>query len=93
VRCDCGFWFCFICGMEAHAPATCVQFSRWKETEFSMTNDASVSAMRNEYKMCPKCKAFIDKTTGCRHMTCASCKYEFCWNCKAKWTNYQVCAV
>lgn len=25
VHCECGFWFCTVCGMEAHAPATCAQ--------------------------------------------------------------------
>ena len=28
---------------------------------------------------CPKCDVPIFKNGGCAHMTCKSCKFEFCW--------------
>ena len=32
-------------------------------------------------KKCPRCGAYIKKDSGCNHMTCSICKYEFCWLC------------
>ena len=30
---------------------------------------------------CPHCSSYIEKAGGCDHMTCTTCKYEFCWKC------------
>ena len=35
---------------------------------------------------CPMCRTRIEKNKGCNHMTCAFCKYEFCWACGASVT-------
>ena len=36
---------------------------------------------KEKIKKCPKCGAFIKKISGCNHIICAICKYEFCWVC------------
>ncbi|GFR74714.1 E3 ubiquitin-protein ligase ARIH1 [Elysia marginata] len=33
-----------------------------------------------EGRLCPKCRRFIDKNSGCPHMMC-KCGHEFCWIC------------
>jgi E3 ubiquitin-protein ligase RNF14 len=38
-------------------------------------------------KECSKCRAHIEKNAGCDHMTCSKCKYEFCWECLAPYSN------
>lgn len=35
----------------------------------------------NKLKKCPNCRTWIEKNSGCNHMTCFLCKYEFCWIC------------
>ncbi|KAF2119767.1 hypothetical protein BDV96DRAFT_353029 [Lophiotrema nucula] len=40
-------------------------------------------------KKCPSCRAPIQKARGCAHMTCKSCRTDFCWCCKVIWRNRQ----
>lgn len=34
-------------------------------------------------KRCPRdgCRVPIEKKSGCAHMTCANCQFDFCWDC------------
>merc|ERR1719210_138797 len=33
----------------------------------------------------------VEKTAGCKHMTCSICRHQFCWHCEAVWSSSHVC--
>lgn len=74
----CGTQFCFDCGEESHLPASCEAMREWALIQ--MNSDFWV---RKNAKPCPGCRAPIEKTQGCNHMTC-TCRVEFCWLCLTK---------
>ena len=70
-KCDCGANVCLKCGQLAHPSKKCgtheQEFIDWKKT--------------NNCKFCPKCGISSYKFDGCNHMTCAKCKYSYCYIC------------
>jgi ariadne-1 len=86
VLCLCGFKFCFQCNQEPHAPASCSQVRSW----LAKCQDESETAhwILANTRQCPKCNVRIEKNQGCNHMTCQSCKYDFCWVCMGPWSEH-----
>ena len=37
--------------------------------------------LEDNSKVCPQCRAHIQKTDGCNKMTCTKCRTNFCWLC------------
>ncbi|WFD44656.1 RBR-type E3 ubiquitin transferase [Malassezia psittaci] len=86
VRCACGHWFCFGCGLAAHQPVICAIVRLWlKKCEDDSETANWISANTKE---CPKCNSTIEKNGGCNHMTCRKCRYEFCWMCSGPWSEH-----
>eukprot|EP00457_Paulinella_chromatophora_P005897 gb/GEZN01005915.1/.p1 GENE.gb/GEZN01005915.1/~~gb/GEZN01005915.1/.p1 ORF type:complete len:541 (-),score=72.29 gb/GEZN01005915.1/:29-1651(-) len=83
VQCRCGGKFCFNCGEEAHAPAICSKLSLWLDKCRNESETAHWIIAHT--KKCPKCLVRIEKNQGCNHITCRSCKHEFCWVCDGDW--------
>jgi len=87
--CACGFVMCMSCGQEDHRPAACSHMRSWHKALDAFNNSASMAFMRDHYKQCPKCAEFIEKPSGCRHMTCQlaanGCGHQFCFECGADW--------
>ena len=77
VKCKNGHQFCFECLRPPHGKSSCDEimekdFLKWKKKRF--------------LKRCPRCKIYTEKNEGCNHMTCSSCKYQWCWLCLGKYT-------
>ena len=73
VMCKKGHKFCLNCLKPWHGNEQCIvevdeNFENWKKE-------------RNVQK-CPRCKYYIEKISGCNHMTCTNCRYEWCWICR-----------
>jgi len=83
VRCKCGHEFCFACQEHRHIPLKCTMLNHWLKKcadDSETSNWISVNT-----KECPRCHSTIEKNGGCNHMTCNSCKHEFCWVCLGAW--------
>ncbi|KHN77397.1 putative pre-mRNA-splicing factor ATP-dependent RNA helicase [Toxocara canis] len=78
----CGRELCTRCGNEDHGAMNCEEYARLRNNV-----DASVDHWLKKdpdhRRMCPneKCRAVIEKQTGCNHMQCEKCKIHFCWLC------------
>jgi hypothetical protein len=47
----------------------------------STEEEQSVQWLLDNCKHCPRCSQSIEKSEGCNHMTCSSCRTEFCNIC------------
>jgi len=84
----CSSEFCFTCGMDPHAPATCKQMREWqkKETDDSETANWITAHTKN----CAHCGVRIEKNEGCNQITCQRCHKQMCWVCEDKWNGGEV---
>ena len=83
---DCDLSFCLRCGEEPHAPVGCRDLGKWNEK--CKNESETANWILANTKPCPACKRPIEKSSGCMHMTCAQCKYDFCWMCSGKWSEH-----
>ena len=77
VKCENGHDFCFECLRPPHGKQSCEEIL---EKDFQMWKKGKV------IKKCPKCKIYTEKNEGCNHMTCTSCKYQWCWLCEGMYS-------
>lgn len=76
---SCGLTWCFSCHSPWHEGMTCREFrkgDRLLKSWAKSVNHGQVNAQK-----CPRCKIFIQRTSGCDHMHCARCKTHFCYRC------------
>jgi len=75
----CNKSFCWNCN-ERHHKGSC-------ERKAQSSNAAAFALYKlmNNVKPCPRCHVPIQRASGCNHMTCGTCRYEFCWMCGGKY--------
>jgi len=87
VRCEsCGTAFCFQCREDAHEPLSCAGLARWRVK--CRDDSETANWFQAHARKCPNCNTFIEKNQGCNHMSCAVCRFEFCWVCMGKWSTH-----
>ncbi|KAG8342086.1 IBR domain [Trypanosoma vivax] len=82
----CGLQFCFKCLQPPHAPATCDMLKRW--ADLARENEPSLAVIQKTTRGCPGCSIRIEKDSGCNHMICTQCRYEYCWVCLGPWSEH-----
>ena len=79
--CFCGYLNCIKCMREGHQPIDCASSNQWRKEIEESVDKLNIQWKRANTKNCPKCQVSVFKNTGCMHMVCTNCKYEFCWLC------------
>jgi len=69
VKCEHGHEYCFECLKPPHGKTDCDELMEKELLKWSK---------KKRVKRCPRCKIYTEKNEGCNHMTCASCKYQWC---------------
>ena len=77
VKCKNGHEYCYVCLKPPHGSKKCDE---------ELDKDFQVWRKGKVIKQCPRCKFYTEKNKGCNHMTCAECKYEWCWLCEGKYS-------
>ena len=68
--------FCFLCLKEPHGNSPCKIEIKKSMAEYEKNNFV---------KKCPKCDIITEKITGCNHITCTKCNYQWCWLCSGEY--------
>lgn len=96
----CANAFCAECRLAWHGVAPCANLaSRWRDADERgrealkrqygprlLEEVESAEWIRSHARACPKCHGPTEKQGGCNHITCATCRHEWCWLCRATYT-------
>ena len=76
-RCQNKHTFCFFCLGKPHSNSPCKKEIDKSLLEFSKNNFI---------KKCPNCGIITEKSSGCNHIICSKCNYQWCWLCNKQYT-------
>ena len=81
IHCEkCSHMWCFKCHAPWHTGLSCAKFRRGDTQFLKWTKGRTHAGIANCQK-CPFCHVYIQRSTGCDHMTCNRCDTEFCYKC------------
>lgn len=88
IHCQCGTDWCFECYSPWHSGLSCAKFQndvvRNGDKALRYWAKSKKKGNCKNAKKCPKCNFYIERITGCNHMTCNRCKTDFCYLCGGK---------
>ena len=76
VQCENGHKYCYVCLKLWHGKTNCDE---------ELDKDFQIWKKDKVVKQCPRCKIYTEKNEGCNHMTCAECKFQWCWICEGEY--------
>ncbi|XP_060972220.1 E3 ubiquitin-protein ligase RSL1 [Cannabis sativa] len=91
--------FCAQCNVSWHEGTECGEFQRVSGKSGSTKISSSEKedkmvlelAKKKQWRRCPSCCFFVEKTEGCLHISCR-CGNEFCYGCGSKWSSSHDCS-
>ena len=86
--CDCCSPICIGCEDIGHEPAKCEDANKWRAKVESQVDKLTHDYIKLNTKPCFHCSVPTFKYDGCLHMTCTSCKGEWCFICGDNWDGY-----
>ncbi|KAJ7963351.1 RBR-type E3 ubiquitin transferase [Quillaja saponaria] len=88
----CNRLFCAQCKVPWHAESTCEMFKRMKRIRggYDMDQMAINLASMENWRRCPSCKFYVERSSGCEHIRCR-CGMNFCYVCGFKWIEGHTC--
>jgi hypothetical protein len=82
--------YCLNCKVDYHVKSTCKMYQQWC-VQNGQADDLFTNFVRgNKLKQCFKCKKFVQKVSGCNHITC-TCGAQFCYVCGTKYPCKKKC--
>eukprot|EP00928_Gymnodinium_smaydae_P007181 TRINITY_DN12595_c0_g8_i1.p1 TRINITY_DN12595_c0_g8~~TRINITY_DN12595_c0_g8_i1.p1 ORF type:complete len:514 (-),score=27.62 TRINITY_DN12595_c0_g8_i1:17-1558(-) len=72
----CGKEFCYY-----HSDAHALGAKACAAYEHEIVKKENAAILQLGAKKCPQCGVLTEKSSGCNHMTCTTCRTDWCWSC------------
>ncbi|CAH9137934.1 unnamed protein product, partial [Cuscuta epithymum] len=81
---ECRRLFCARCKVPWHSNIACSEFQKLHKDEREREDIQLMNlAIGKQWKRCPKCRAYVERSAGCAFMICR-CRCKFCYVCGAR---------
>jgi hypothetical protein len=81
LRCElCKEHYCLKCRVKYHKGKSCITYRKDTLSVGEETLLLLAYLHRNKVKACPQCAQYVERSSGCQHMSCI-CGAEFCYLC------------